>query len=356
MIHFVVGTKAQLIKIAPVMLALRSEQVPYSFVSAGQHKETIDDILQNFELLPPNVRIYDGPDITSGLQMLRWGALVIAKSLIFRKRIFGRHATNILVVHGDTFSAVLGAIIGKLLRFRVAHVESGLRSFDFKNPFPEELFRVAVFWLTDVYYCPGEIEYRNLERFKGEKIITKGNTILDAARKAMELPLETAAPSSYCVASLHRVENFSSRAATQRIVDLLEIVASGYQVIFVMHKITEKALIRFGLYDRVRTNPCIEVRPRMDYFSFIKLLRGSRFVVSDGGSNQEECSYLGIPTILFRKATERHDGLDSSVVLSNYDVSVIKAFLRDVDTFRRPTRALSESPAQIIANHLKNLS
>lgn len=353
MIHFIVGTKAQLIKIAPVMLALRNNKVPYSFVSFGQHKETIDDILRNFDLSPPDVRIYDGPDITSVLQMLKWGALVIAKSVLRKKQIFGQHPSNILVVHGDTFSAVLGALIGKLLRFRVAHVESGLRSFDFKNPFPEELFRVAVFCLTDVYYCPGEIEYKNLKRFKGEKIITRGNTIVDAAQKAMESQPETTGPSSYCVASLHRVENFSSLAASQRIVNLLEIVASSCQVVFVLHKITEKALIRFGLYERLRANPRIEIRPRTDYFSFIRLLRGSRFVVSDGGSNQEECSYMGIPTILLRKATERHDGLDSSVVLSNYDVSVIEAFLRNVETFRRPTRVLSDSPAQIIANHLR---
>ena len=123
-----------------------------------------------------------------------------------------------------------------------------------------------------------------------------------------------------------------------------------------LHKITEKSLKKFGLFERVRSNPNIELRPRTDYFSFIRLLRGSQFVVSDGGSTQEECSYMGIPTLLLRKATERHDGLGSNVVLSHYDIEVIKRFLKDIANYRRSVQANMESPADIIANHMKKLA
>jgi UDP-N-acetylglucosamine 2-epimerase (non-hydrolysing) len=108
-------------------------------------------------------------------------------------------------------------------------------------------------------------------------------------------------------------------------------------------------LKKFGFYQRLENNPRIELRPRYDYFRFIKLLRNAHFVVSDGGSNQEECYYLGKPVILLRQSTERQEGLGKNCVLSRYNPQVITEFLVNVEQYRHRFEAQAASPCQLIA-------
>ena len=92
-----------------------------------------------------------------------------------------------------------------------------------------------------------------------------------------------------------------------------------------------------------------------DYFAFIGLLRNPEFLISDGGSNQEETSYLGLPCPLLRKKTERVEGLGENVVISDYDAQVIVDFGGSFVNHRRPERTLEESPSELIVGHLTNL-
>ncbi len=137
------------------------------------------------------------------------------------------------------------------------------------------------------------------------------------------------------------------------IVDILLGSAPELKKIFILHKPTEKKLKEFGLYDSLVGCSSIELHPRYDYFKFIGLVRGSEFLITDGGSNQEECSYLGLPCLLMRKATERVEGLGENTVLSGYDASVVSNFMRNYKEYRRPAKVLIESPSQIIVNALQ---
>lgn len=356
MIHIVIGTKAQLIKMAPLMAYFTRHNISYHYISTGQHKTTIDEILANFELREPDTLLYDGPDITSIKQMLVWAAKLMWRSFRNRNHIFpGDKANSIVLVHGDTFSTLLGALMGRFAGLKVGHVESGLRSFNYFHPFPEELTRLLVFKLSDVYFCPGDWAVKNLEKEKGIKVNTFSNTLSESLRialPAIERVSDVHIPRHrYAVATLHRYENIYRADAMERLVKLIELIAENCPLLFILHKPTEICLKKFGYYQRLAENPRIELRPRYDYFRFIKLLKDADFVVSDGGSNQEECSYLGKPVILLRKSTERREGLGQNCVLSRYHPQTIEEFLRQRDRYRQPFTAQVISPSRIIAEH-----
>lgn len=354
MIHFVIGTKAQLIKTAPVMRALKNRGIPYNYISTGQHHETIEDILRDFCLPGPDRILYNGPDIVSIPAMMCWSAHILLNTLKHRGSIFGEDRNGIVLIHGDTFSTILGALMAKAAGLKVGHIESGLRSFDIFHPFPEELTRLATFRLADVMFCPNEWAVSNVRRYRAEVVNTSGNTLIDALNMAVNHNFETMPPMPdypFGIVSLHRSENILSKKALLRVVELVEKIAARHRLLFVLHKPTARRLQISGLLDRLRANPNIEFRPRYGYFQFISLLKHAMFVVTDGGSNQEECAYLGKPTLLLRKATERKEGLEEHCVLSRYDPAVIDAFIANDFAKDNAMPKNASSPSAIITEY-----
>lgn len=355
MIHIVIGTKAQLIKMAPVMKLLQEKNIHYNYISTGQHKDTMDDIHSNFGLREPDYRLYEGKDITSIRQMTGWCIGNTLSTVRNKREIFSNDSNGIVLVHGDTFSTLLGAIMGKAAGLKVAHVESGLRSFNVFHPFPEEVTRVLTFKLADYMFCPGEWAMKNLVRYRGKTINTRLNTLYDSLRQAlpsiagisnMEIPV-----GAYGVVTLHRFENTYSRQALDRVISIIERLSDKRKLLFIMHKPTLIKIRKFGYFERLDGNPNIQLRPRYDYFQFIRLIMDAKFLVSDGGSNQEECFYLGKPILLLRKATERKEGLGRNCVLSNYDDSIIDEFVENTNKYQFDFLNSGISPSKIIIDH-----
>ncbi|MBF0313272.1 MAG: UDP-N-acetylglucosamine 2-epimerase [Oligoflexia bacterium] len=337
MIHVVIGTKAQLIKMAPILRKLQEQNIAYNYISTGQHKATIDDILLNFKIKKPDLCLYTGKDITSLPQMFRWTLSILLKTLLLRKKIF--RAKGVVLVHGDTFSTLLGALMGKVAGLKVAHIESGLRSFNLWQPFPEELTRLGTFYLADYMFCPGDIPFENLKNFSAKKIRinTKMNTLLDSLNYALPAIKEVQGvevpKGDFAIATLHRFENFRNKESTLQVVESVERVANRKKILFILHKPTERNLKKFDLLKRLQANPNIELRPRYDYFQFMKLLMAAQFILSDGGSNQEECFYLGKPVILLRNVTERSEGVGRNAVISKFEHPIIDHFLDHLQDF-----------------------
>lgn len=355
MIHIVIGTKAQLIKMAPVMVELQNRNIYYNFIFTGQHKDTMEDLLKNFRIKKPDYILDDGhKDITGIAQMSIWMMKNLAITLSRKKEIF-KGQNGVILVHGDTFSTLLGAIMGKIAGLKVAHIESGLRSFDIFNPFPEEITRVCVFKLSDYYFCSGEWAIKNLNGESGIKIDTKINTLYDSLNIAIKhgdqvqicIPRE-----KYAIVTIHRFENIFRKEKLEEIIEILERMSEEIKLLFILHKPTEQNLHKFNYYKRLEKNKNIELRPRYDYFEFTKLMRCAEFIISDGGSNQEESSYLGKPCILLRKATERLEGLDRNVVLSNYNVDVINDFVKNYKNFEFEPLKLENNPSKIIVDSI----
>lgn len=351
MIYFIIGTKAQLIKMAPIMRILADQNIPYRYISTGQHRETMADILDNFSLREADYQMYTGPDIVSISSMLLWSIKIIIKTILKKKEIFEGGETGIVLVHGDTFSTLIGAIMGRIAKLKVGHVESGLRSFNILHPFPEELTRLATFRLSDVMFCPGDWAVENLKAYSGKKINIHANTLFDALCMAKNFPPPSNLSIPSCefgIVTLHRFENLHAKSTLLKLINIVEYIALTKKLLFILHKPTEHKLKKYGLYDRVARNANIELRPRYDYFRFVKLMSKAKFIVSDGGSNQEECAYIGKPILLLRKATERQEGLGANCVLSKYDLNVIKIFIDNINRYEVYSERPEISPSELI--------
>ena len=355
MIHIFIGTKAQLIKMAPLMRVLQDRGHDYNFIYSGQHRDTVDDILANFAISKkPDVTLYHGRDITGIVQMGKWAFDIMRKysSSEHAAELFRNDKNGIVLNHGDTFSTLLGSALAKRHGLKSAHVESGLRSHNILHPFPEELTRLATFRLSDYFFAPGAWALANLAGYRGVKINTLHNTLCDALRHTSHQTAASRAP-GYGLVSVHRFENIFFRKRLQLIVDMLLASDPARPKLFILHKPTEKKLKQYGLYDRLAACSHIELHPRYDYFRFIALLRGSDYLVTDGGSNQEECSYLGLPCLLMRKATERQEGLGHNTVLSGYDQTIVRSFMEQPERYRRPPLEILQSPSELIIDSLQ---
>lgn len=341
---------------APIMRKLQEKQIAYNFIFTGQHRETIDKLRENFSIKEPDITLYKGKDITSILKMFTWLLKMSWLTIWKKKNIFGKTNKNdIILTHGDTFSTVLGAIMGKIAKIKVGHVESGLRSFNIFDPFPEELNRIITFYLSDYYYCPGEWAVNNLKKFKGEKINTELNTLYEALQLALKSDQnsELKIPNEkFIIASIHRFENIFKKEKFKKILKILDELSKKTKILFILHPPTKKQLEKFDLIKQLTENPNIELRPRYDYIDFIHLLNKSEFLITDGGSNQEEAFYMGKPCLLMRETTERQEGLNKNVVISKFNSKNIVKFTSNYKKYKIKNLKNQNSPSEIIVKHI----
>jgi UDP-N-acetylglucosamine 2-epimerase (non-hydrolysing) len=355
MIHVFIGTKAQLIKMAPIMQELQNRDIEYNFIFSGQHQDTIDDLRKNFGIKEPDIILHKGKDITGIIQMVAWAIKIFIITLYKRNEVWRNDKCGIVLNHGDTFSTLLGTLLARIHRHKSAHIESGLRSFDIFNPFPEELTRIIVFSLSNYYYCPNNWALDNLLKYKGNKVVTNGNTLYDALQtiKMVTPPTDLDIPTDdFAIASFHRFENIFKEDNLRKIVDIIITSTEKIKIVVIAHKPTLKKLEEFGLINILKQNKNIILRPRYDYLRFMKLVIASKFVMTDGGSNQEECNYIGKPCLIIRNATERLEGLNENAVLSKFDADIINDFINNYTNFKKEELTISPSPTQIIVNHL----
>jgi UDP-N-acetylglucosamine 2-epimerase (non-hydrolysing) len=271
----------------------------------------------------------------------------------------GRHA---FVVHGDTVTTVLGALMGRLHRTTVVHVEAGLRSFNWRHPFPEEIDRMIVSRLARYHFAPGQTPIDNLHKaeVKGKIVDTKRNTVLDSlryARAASTEGLDTHGADlskPYYVISIHRNELMSDEAALHGLLETIQKHAQTHdiQAMFLDHPITKERLTKLG-YDNLLDHENIFRMPKLSYYRFIQLVSNAKYIITDSGGLQEEAAYLDIPCLVHRMATERQEGLGENVVLSLYDQKKVDQFLANPDKYHGQKAEDSIKPTQTIITTLR---
>ena len=350
-IHVFVGTVAEYIKMAPLLHLMAQEGVPHRLIDSGQHAVSAAAVRTELGIREPDVllggRDSDVDTVGGGL---RWGLGLLARlgrGRPLRRAVFGG-AAGICVVHGDTITTLLGALTARRAGLRIAHVEAGLRSHSLLQPFPEELTRRAVSRMAAVLFAPGEPYAANLSRpGRAVRIVTlEANTGLEALRETLDgrlAPVEEGP----AVVTMHRLENLR---VAQRVRDLLSAVlaiAERWPTRFVVHPPTAPVLERHGIADRLR-EAGVDLVGLQSHDRFAAMLRDAPLVLTDGGSIQEECALLGVPTVLWRGRTERLDGLGENVVLAGHDPAVVRRVADDVDRFRRPPTSVEVSPSRTI--------
>ncbi len=359
MITCIIGTRAQLVKMAPVIREIESRKLPFQILLTGQHKDTMQMLLDDFAIQTTPKRLEDPEENSSVPTILFWFPRVLLKMLWNRKIFTGTsERTSWILVHGDTLSTLLGAFVGKFTQCQVAHIESGLRSHHLLNPFPEELTRLLTFYLADIGFCPGQWAVDNLTKFPITPINTRANTIIDSVQYALENnPKRLPVPETeYGIVSIHRFENIYNKQRFSEILDTIGQISSQHNLLFVLHPATKKRLKKLGLIAQLESNKNIELIPRMGYISFINLISHALFVITDGGSNQEELSYLNVPTLLMRNATERPEGLGGIARLNGFKKDVVDDFFASIEKtsfeYQSTKYAKQISPSKIIVDHL----
>lgn len=358
MILVVFGTTGELIKLAPVLLCLDERGHGYLLATTGQQVQQIPGFVEQLGLRQPDIwlgRGRNGRDLRVNSDIPAWFARVTRSWLRERRRVLrtlreGR-SRPLVLVHGDTMTTVLGSMMGRSLRATVAHIEGGLRSYDLRNPFPEELNRKLATALSRIHYAPGAWAASNLRG--GEIVDTGSNTIRDSLALVSEAePAITLPEQPFGVVSLHRFELLNNRRLLTETIGVLAEAAQRTPLLFVDHPVTVAALTRFGLDRHFDETTFIRV-PRLRFFDFVRVERRSAFVVTDSGGSQEECYYLDLPCLVHRLKTERREGLGENALLSQMRADVLRDFLADPSSFRRRTALPDTSPSEIIVDDLE---
>lgn len=360
---FVVGTAAELIKIYPLIASAEQRQIKWYVVSTGQNGLNLERQYQDFSL-PAEKIIKLNPqavDLRSGMAAMRWFLrMSLLGPLKFKKiamQSVGITPTKLdyWIVHGDTFTTLLGAILGKVFRLKTVHIEAGMRSGDIWNPFPEELNRRLVSKLARIHMCPDETAAQDLrdEKTKGSIVVTNGNTVLDSLNTTLDLLAPEGLPTGrYCLANIHRFENLSNDERWSFMVNALVEAAKKHRVILVALPPTEARLTSNPDSKQLLLAAGVEIWPRQTFSRFMHMMHNAEFVISDGGSNQQECYYLGKPCLLLRKVTESREGIGTTCVLSEFKMQKVTQFLANPLAHKGPRILPAKRPTDIIFDFL----
>lgn len=365
-IYLFLGTTAELIKVAPVIKRFKDRKTDLRIITSGQNKV-------NFQLLRPLIGKQEAYNsfkvkrlkIPLGiyLEFLVW----IIKSftnylLFFRHEFKGASKKNILfIVHGDTISALLGAVIAKIHGLKLIHIESGYRSFNFFEPFPEEFCRFIVSRLSDMLFCPNDWCISNVKNCSGIKMSTGQNTVYESCMNALKIEtdnkcLKLIDHKKFFILVLHRQEHmlFKKELAKKYLNLLLSYAGKDLKCLFVLHPITENFLKGENMLAQIKNNQNIITVPRIPYLEFMKILSKCEFIATDGGSNQQEAYFLGKPCLLLRKYTEQIEGLNSNATLAKDDLNIVRDFLENYKKKISKKIVVKVPPSKIVVDAILN--
>ena len=327
----------------PIAWELEKRGIPYKLIDTGQHESLSSSLREQYGIKQPDYSLGNRrSDVNTLGRGLLWFLVNVAKYALRgqrTKRELFDGLEGVVLVHGDTASTLLSALIAKRAGQKVMHIEAGLRSWRLLNPFPEELVRILVMRMSDYLIAPSQPAHDNLMAMslRANSWHVGGNTGIDIVAADMQKTGKepTALTGSYCVVTIHRMETLYSRSRMKLVVDSIVRAQKRIPVLFVQHAPTARRLAKYGMQQDLKKSG-VKMLDLMAHADFIHLLKDAEFVMTDGGSVQEEAAYLGVPCLLMRMATERSDGLDANVVLSKMDRTRIESFVNDYRKYKRP--------------------
>ncbi len=305
MIQVVCGTRPEAIKLAPVVQALRRAGLPTTLIGTTQQGPLVERAFAEVGLAVD--RWVTAPQ-GAGLAGAVSGLLAALQPVLDGRCV---------VVHGDTSTALAGALAGFYAQIPVAHVEAGLRSFDPSQPYPEEMHRQLIDRLATWWFAPTEGAGEQLRRegCAPGRVHVVGNTVVDAMQAALGrsrpwrswglddgLVAALEGPARVVLATCHRRENHG--APMRRVIEALEALAADHEVLWMQHP-----------------NPFVPLEVRgargvtpQSHALFVQLLARADVVLTDSGGVQEEAVALGRRALVLREVTERPEGLEAGLL------------------------------------------
>jgi UDP-N-acetylglucosamine 2-epimerase (non-hydrolysing) len=350
---FLIGTVAEFIKVFPVMVEMDKRGLSYKLISTGQNNIANVDLFNELKHRNIDCTFNTQPSQQTTLSLLSWWLKTFVLGISKLRHL--KTNNDYLIIHGDTISTLMGALLGKITGFKIVHIESGLRSFNFLSPFPEEINRVIVSNMADIHFAPNSWAVGNLKRKRGLIINTQNNTLIDSLHLALKntKAIPAKLPQKYFVFIFHRQENLADTNYVKNTVNQIIKQVNNLHCVFIVHGNTLHTLKALSLYEKIKSLKNITLLERISYFSFMKLLNKAEFLITDGGSNQEEAFYLGLPTLILRKYSERIEGLNSNVVLGGRDTLALSKFFSTYNRYQKPAQVIENSPSKIIVDILE---
>lgn len=332
-IALIAGTRPEVIKMLPVYLDLKKRAgVSPQLVLTGQHRELARDVLRIF-----NVE----PDID--MQVMQEGQTLISLSARLTNALadyIAKTPPNIILVQGDTTSAMMGGLLGFYQNIPVGHIEAGLRTGNLHAPFPEEFNRRVLTLATRWHFAPTATAAENLAK-EGitDNVHIVGNTVIDAAlmmatqetEKTRALrdrfPFLKATEKRLVLVTAHRRENFG--AGIQAIASALKELAQLRPELEFIIPVHPNPNVRSVMHGALAGIANIRLAEPMQYDEILLLIQKSLLILTDSGGIQEEAPAFKVPVLVLRNETERPEGIAAgcSVLVGTDGAMIKKTFL-----------------------------
>lgn len=332
-ILFVLGTRPETIKLAPIILELKRRPGTFDPVvcSTAQHREMLDTALEPFGIVPD----HDLNIMTRGQTL----AQVTARAISGLDQVIAQERPDCVLVQGDTTSAFCGALAAYYHQISVGHVEAGLRTGNKYAPYPEEMNRCMITPLADIHFAPTERARQALrnEGIDDSKIHVTGNSVIDALllirdrvrQEKMTFPdgLESFLDGGPVVlVTGHRRESFG--AGFENICHAIRQVADRYPAVRFVYPVHLNPNVQEKVYGILGNHQRIRLLDPLSYQPFVWLMDRSTIVLTDSGGVQEEAPSLGKPVLVMRETTEREEGIEAgNAILVGVDRHKISAEL-----------------------------
>jgi len=305
------GTRPEVIKMFPVLEEIRKNPMFKNIVvSTSQHREMIEDL---FTLLSIT------PDYNLNIIQENQSLMDIAiRALSGLDPILRKHRLDLVLVQGDTTTAFIGALAAFYHKIPVGHIEAGLRSFDKMQPYPEETNRRLTSLVCDLHFAPTmqNAEHLKKEGVDPDKIFVTGNTVIDclmciASRNRQALKKyvtpEVLIAGRLILVTAHRRENWGK--PIENLCHALVEIAQSYSDVQIVYPVHLNPNVRKTVLPILDKQERIFLLDPLPYEPFVELMTRSYFIITDSGGIQEEGLSLRKPILVFRKVTERPEGL-----------------------------------------------
>lgn len=308
------GTRPELIKFAPMIKALQDRGASLVTVNTGQHTDLLEPLFELFGIRPD----HNLQAMVAGQSLNALGSRLLGSL----DPVLEAEKPDLVVVQGDTASAVMASLAAFNRKIPVGHLEAGLRSGNPLSPFPEEMNRRIVGQIAAYHFAATQRNVDTLlaEGVPADSIHLVGNTVVDALRqtlastrpgKSVELMQQWAAGKRLVLVTTHRRENFGE-TMSQHLRALRDFIESQPDLCMVF-PVHPNPNVRAAVAAELDHHPRIRLTDPMGYRDFIHLLSHAWLIVSDSGGIQEEATALGKPMIVLRENTERPEAVECGV-------------------------------------------